>query len=228
MKKIGLIGGTGPESTLVYYRELNRRINEKYNNSGFPELVIESVNLNKALGLVGEEKFSDLTSYLGGALKNLEASGADIVCLTAATMHVVYDDLAKLATKPFISIPQAAAQFAVKQGYKKVGLLGTIFTMERDYLSKAFEAAGVSVVVPNKAERETVHNRIANEFEYGIVKPEAQADLVGVIERMKKEEGIEAVILGCTELPLALNNENSPVPCINIMEIHIQKLVELA
>jgi len=228
MKKLGLIGGTGPESTLVYYRELNRRINEKYPEQGFPELVIESVNLNKALGLGGESRFAELTDYLGTALSHLEDSGADIVCLTAATMHVVAEELAAKATKPFISIPEAAAEYAVQKGYRKVGLLGTIFTMERDYLSKAFVNAGVSVVVPQPEERKTVHNRIANEFEYGMVKPEALQELVSVIQRMKDEEGIEAVILGCTELPLALNDGNSPVPCIDIMEIHIRKLVELA
>ncbi len=228
MKKIGLIGGTGPESTLVYYRELNRRINEKYGKAGFPELVIESVNLNRVLSLVAAARFEELTEYLGTALKNLEAAGAEIECLTAVTAHVVYENLAKIAQKPFISIPAAAAEYAVKKGYKKVGLLGTVFTMERDYLSRAFVNAGVAVAVPGKSERETVHRHIASELEYGIVTPEALEKLTAVIERMKREEGIEAVILGCTELPLVLNDSNSPVPCIDVMEIHIQKLVSLA
>lgn len=227
MKKIGLIGGTGPESTLIYYKELNRRINERLNGSGFPEIAIESVDLIKALGFVRDEKYSDLTDYIYGKIENLQNGGADIIALTAATMHVVYDDLARKVSKPFISIPEAAAEYAVFKGYKKVGLLGTIFTMEQDYLSKAFVAKGIEVFTPNKEDRNLVNSRIAYELEYGIVKEESVNDLISVINRLKSEHHIDAVILGCTELPLALNKENCPVEPLDIMEIHIEKLVDL-
>lgn len=228
MKKIGLIGGTGPESTLVYYKELNGRLNKAAGGKAFPEIAIESVDLFKALDLVSKEKYEELAAYIGERIANLEKGGAQIIALTAATMHVVFDKLKPGVHVPFISIPEAAAEKAVAKGYKKVGLLGTIFTMEKDYLSKAFVDRGIEVFTPSKEDRLVVHNRIANELEYGIVKEESQAELISVIEKMKKEQGIEAVILGCTELPLALNENNCPVDCLDIMEIHIQKLVELA
>lgn len=227
MKKLGLIGGTGPESTLVYYKEINRRFNEECSGKAFPELAIESVDLIKALGLVKDEKYDELTAYLGARLQNLEKSGAEVITLTAATMHVVFEKLQSYVSVPFISIPQAAAEYAVRKGYKKVGLLGTIFTMEKDYLSKAFVENGIEVVVPCKEDRELVNDHIANELEYGIVKPESVADLIVVINKMKAENKIEAVILGCTELPLALNKNNCPVEPLDIMDIHIDKLAEM-
>lgn len=227
MKKLGLIGGTGPESTLVYYKELNRRFNENCGEKSFPEISIESVNLFRALDLVTNEKYDELTQYLGERLQNLEKGGAQIVALTAATMHVVFEELQPFVKVPFISIPESAAEYALSKGYKKVGLLGTIFTMEKDYLSKAFLAKGIEVVVPSKQERELVNNRIANELEFGIVKETSVAELLAVISKMKNENQIEAVILGCTELPLALNKNNCPVEPLDIMDIHINKLVEM-
>ncbi len=228
MKKIGLIGGTGPESTLVYYRELNTRINERTLGRKFPEMSIESVDLFTALKFVSEDRYDELTEYLYGKIKNLEEGGAEIVALTAATMHVVYDRLKEKVSVPFVSIPEAAADFAIKKGYKKVGLLGTIFTMEKDYLSKAFTEKGVEVVVPDKASRVLVNDIISKELEFGDVKAASVDKLLSVIKDMMLKENIDAVILGCTELPLAINEENSPVNVLDIMEIHINKLVEMA
>lgn len=227
MKKIGLVGGTGPESTLVYNRELNTRINERTLGRRFPELSIESADLFTALKYVSEERYDELTDYLYEKIKNLEDGGAEIVALTAATMHVVYDRLKEKVTVPFISIPEAAADFALKKGYKKVGMLGTIFTMENDYLSKAFTEKGIEVVVPDKASRVLVHDIISKELEFGDVKASSVDKLLSVIKDMTVKENIEAVILGCTELPLAINAETSPVDVLDIMEIHINKLVEL-
>ena len=227
MEKIGLIGGTGPESTLVYYKELNTRINKQLGGKVFPEISIESLDLFKALDYVAKKEYDELTDYIGSRIRNLEEGGADIIALTAATMHVVFDKLKPAVHKPFISIPEAAAEYAVKKGFKKVGLFGTIFTMEQTYLSGAFTANGIEVCTPCKEDRSIVHDHIANELEYGIVKEESRADLIRIIQKMKEEQGIEALILGCTELPLALNDNNCPVPCLDIMEIHIQKLVEL-
>lgn len=227
MKKLGLVGGTGSESTMVYYRELNKRIHEKTNGEEFPEIVIESVNLYKALGMVANEEYEELDRYLSKAISNLEACGADIVALTAGTMHVVFEKLESKVNVPFISIPEAVAELAVSKGYKRVGLLGTIFTMEKDYLSKAFVKKGIEVIVPSAENRILVNERISKELEYGIVKETSTNELISVIEEMREKSGIEAVILGCTELPLALNENNCPVDCLDIMDIHIQKLVKL-
>lgn len=153
MKKIGLVGGTDPESTLIYYKELNRRINERSSGTDFPELSIESLNLNRALGYVQREQYKELAAYVSQAICNLEKSGAQVIALTAATMHIIFDMVAQKAHTPFISISETAAEYAASKRYHRVGLLGTIFTMEKDYLSKAFISRGIEVIVPDPATR---------------------------------------------------------------------------
>lgn len=227
MKKIGLIGGTGPESTLVYYKEINTICNQKCGGNAFPEMAVESLNLFKALELVKDNKLDELADYIAGKIDSLVRGGAEIVALTAATMHVVYERLKQKVSVPFISIPETVADEAAARGYKKIGLLGTIFTMEQDYLKKPVEMRGVQVSVPSTEDRKTVNSIIGGELEFGVVKPESVEKLVGVINRMKAENGIEAVILGCTELPLALNGKNCPVPPLDIMQLHIEKLCNL-
>lgn len=227
MKKIGLVGGTGPESTLIYYKEINKRVNELNGNNVFPEIIIDSLDLYKALDLVANRQYDELSEYILNAIHNLEKGGAEIVALTAGTMHVIYDRIRDEVSVPFISIPETVAEFAVSRKYKRVGLLGTIFTMEQDYLSKAFVERGIEVIVPDADKRIIVNDRISKELEYGIVKKESVEELIEIIHCMKEEKEIEAVILGCTELPLALNKDNCPVECLDIMDIHIQELVNL-
>ena len=228
MKKIGLIGGTGPESTLVYYRELNRLINEKTEGSAFPELALESVNLYKALEYCAEENYEALETYLLNAVQNLAKCGAEIAALTAGTMHIVYDRLKEQSPIPLISIPEAVSDIAVQKEYRKIGLLGTIFTMQKDYLKNPFIRKGIEIITPSEEDMLLINERISTELEYGIVKESTRDELISIINKMKDSEGIEAVILGCTELPLILNQENCPVDCLDIMQIHIEKLVELA
>lgn len=227
MKKLGLIGGTGPESTLVYYKEINRQVNEATGGKQFPEIAIESVNLFKALNLVSEKRYDELESYLLQAAQNLQNGGADIIALTAGTMHLVYDRLKSKIAKPFISIPQTVAEYAVECGYKRLGLLGTIFTMENTFLTKPFTDCGIEVFVPEEADRITINQIIGGELEYGIVKEESRQKLISEIKKMKQNWRIDGIILGCTELPLALNSQNCPVACLDIMEIHIRKLVQM-
>lgn len=227
MKKIGLIGGTGPESTLVYYKEINRLVNESTDGKLFPEIAIESVNLFKALKLVSEKRYDELEAYLLQAAQNLENSGCQIIALTAGTMHVVYDRLKADIKTPLISIPETVADYAVSFGYKRLGLLATIFTMENDFLTKAFTDRGIEVFVPEDVERVEVNRIISSELEYGVVKEPSRQKLIAEIEKMKQKDSIEGIILGCTELPLALSDDNTPVKCLDIMSIHIQKLVKL-
>lgn len=228
MKKIGLIGGTGPESTLMYYKELNSRIDTLTNSAAMPEIAIESVNFRKVWGFVTSGQYEELTAYLAQKTENLKATGAEVISLTAVTMHIVCDEVSDRTATDLVSIPKAVSEEAVSKGFKTVGLLGTIFTMEQDYMKNDFAEAGIKVVVPNKDERELIAKRILEELELGIVKESTLREFTSIIKRMHEEEGIEAVILGCTELPLLLNSENCPVYCLDSVEIHIKKLVELA
>lgn len=227
MKKLGLIGGTGPESTLIYYRDINRMIHEKTKGKAFPELSVESVNLYRALGYCQEQHYEELTDYLLQAIQNLAGSGAEFAALSANTLHIVYDELKQQSPIPLISIVESVSEEAARRGYKKIGLLGTIFTMKGQFFQKPFMDRGIEIITLDGKTMELVNDRIANELELGIVKASTTQELIAVIKDMQAKEGIEAVILGCTELPLALNEENCPVPCLDTMKIHIEKLVEM-
>ena len=228
MKKIGLVGGTGPESTLMYYKELNSRIDKMTDGAQMPDLVIESVNFRRAWEYVCSEKYDLLADYLSEKVNNLRISGAQVIALTAATMHIVYDEIVQKTKVPLVSIPKSVCEEIQKKGYKKVGLLGTIFTMEQDYMKKDLLEAGIEVIIPEKSDRELIAKRIYEELEVGIVKESTLKEFTAIIEKMKKEQGIQALILGCTELPLLLNKDNCPVDCLDSVEIHLQKLIELA
>ena len=230
MKKIGLVGGTGPESTLMYYKELNSRIDNLTGEKAMPDIAIESVNFRRAWEYVCNKDYEALSDYLAEKVKCLEASGCEVISLTAVTMHIVFDEIVKkLDTKlSLVSILKAVTEETLARGIKKIGLLGTIFTMEEDYMKKDLLEAGVEVFVPEKSERELIAKRIFEELEKGIVKESTLTEFVQIINKMKERNGIEGIILGCTELPLLLNQNNCPLPCLDAVEIHIKKLIELA
>lgn len=228
IKKIGLVGGTGPESTLMYYKELNSRIDALTGGQAMPDVAIESVNFRRAWEYVTSSDKEALSDYLAEKVNSLYAGGAEVISLTAATMHIVVDELNAKTEAKLVSIPKAIAEDAAEKGFKKVGLLGTIFTMEQDYMKKDIRDAGIEIFIPEKKDRELIAKRIYEELELGIVKESTLKEFVDIINKMKEEQGIEAVILGCTELPLLLNSENTPVPCLDSVEIHIRKLIELA
>lgn len=228
MRKIGLVGGTGPESTIMYYKELNSRIDEATCCKSMPELVIESVNFRKTWELVSAEQYKELADYISEKVNCLAKSGAEIITLTAVTMHIVFDEIENNTNVSLVSIPKAVCSEIVGKDYKKVGLLGTIFTMEHDFMKKDLLQAGVDVIVPDKNDRELIAKRIYEELELGVVKESTLQEFNEIIKKMKDMYGIEAIILGCTELPLLLNDENCVLPCLDSAAIHIKKLVELA
>jgi len=227
MKKIGLVGGTGPESTIMYYKELNSKIDAATGSKTMPEISIESVNFRKAWELVATGQYKKLADYLSEKVNKLVGSGAEIIALTAVTMHIVFDEIENNTNISLISIPKSVCNEVIKKGYKKVGLLGTIFTMEQDYMKKDLLQAGIDVIVPDKADREHVAKRIYEELELGIVKESTLQEFNEIIKKMQKTHEIEAIVLGCTELPLLLNNDNCVLPCLDSVAIHIEELIEL-
>ena len=228
MKKIGLVGGTGPESTLMYYKKLNDEIDRLTDGKAMPDIAIESVDFHRAWGYVTEGKYDLLADYLGEKLQSLEKGNSEVISLTAVTMHVVFDELKEKIKSPIVSIPQVVSEEVVSKGIKRIGLFGTIFTMEKDYMKKDLISSGVEVFVPNKDERNLIGKRIYEELERGIVKDSTLKELTDIINRMKADDGIEGVILGCTELPLILNQDNCPVACFDAVEIHLRKLIKMA
>ena len=228
MKKIGLVGGTGPESTLMYYKELNTRIDKITQGAHMPEITIESVDFRKTWDMVSNDEYDRLGEYLSEKVSKLCDSGAEVISLTAVTMHAVLDQIVEKTKVPLISIPQAVCKEAINLGYKKVGLLGTIFSMEQDFMKTDFLNAGIEVFIPDKKDRKLIAKRILEELEVGIVKESTLKEFQGIIRKLKEENGINAVILGCTELPLLLNPDNCPVPCLDSVDIHINEIIRLS
>lgn len=225
MKKLGLVGGMGPESTIPYYHDIVYGVKDRVGNDFFPNLTIESVNVFEVLRLCGEQKYDELTDYLMKAINNLVNSGADFVALSANTPHIVFHKLQERSVVPLVSIVEATRDAAIRLNKHRLGLLGTVFTMTGDFFRMPFENSGIEIVVPTREEMEFVNLKISSELENGIVKEKTLESFRKIIGRMQKENGIEAIILGCTELPLLLNDEVSPVPCLDTMKIHVETLI---
>lgn len=172
MKKLGLVGGMGPESTIPYYHDIVYGVQERVGKDGFPALTIESVNVFDVLRLCGEQKYEELTDYLFQAISNLVRSGADFAALSANTPHIVFDRLQELSPIPLISIVESACKEAEKRNLKRIGLLGTIFTMTEDFFKEPFLRRQIEIVVPSDEEMEYVNHKISSELEHGIVKKE--------------------------------------------------------
>lgn len=225
MKKLGLVGGMGPESTIPYYHDIVYGVQKAVGKSFFPELTIESVDVFRVLRLCGEKRYDELTEYLIRAINNLAESGADFAALSANTPHIVFDKLKEQSPVPLISIVEATCEEAKRRGLKKIGLLGTIFTMTEEFFKAPFVKNGIQVIIPTETEMDLINDKISTELELGIVKEESLLSFQKIISRMKNEDGIEAIVLGCTELPLLLNDKVTSVPCLDTMQIHISSII---
>lgn len=226
MKKLGLIGGTGPQSTMPYYLGIVYGVQKKIGELFFPNLTIESVDVYRILDMVGKKEYANLVDYFLEAINNLVAAGADFVALSANTSHIVFDDLQAKSPVPIVSIIEVTVNEAKRRGFKRIGLLGTKFTMTEDFYRKPFRREGIEIVVPFDDEKEIVDGKIMTELENGIVKKDTLKEFQSIISRMKNDSDIEGVILGCTELPLLLNDSLSPVPCLDTVQIHIASLIK--
>lgn len=226
MKKLGLVGGMGPESTIPYYRGIVYGVHERMGDSVMPLLSLESVNVFDIQTFCSEERYEELVEYLLTAIRNLAAAGAEIAALSANTPHIVFDRVKQQSPIPLVSIIEAVCEKAMEQKLTRIGLLGTIFTMKGSFFKKPFEEHGISIITPTEDEMAYINDKIYTELEFADVREDTQNRLVEIIARMVKEDGIQAVILGCTELPLALNDRISPVPCLDTMDIHIKTLIE--
>ncbi len=226
MKKLGILGGMGPESTLVYYKKIAAAYKEQDKNGYFPALTIETVNMYEMLDLCKSENYEALSDYLLEGIFNLEKAGVDFVVLASNTPHVVFDILEQRSHIPMLSIVMPVYQAVRDSGAKKIAWLGTRFTMEQPYFRKIFEENGVAIVIPKENEREIIDKIIAEELEFGIVNAESKKRVDRIIGRLCSEENIEGIIMGCTELPLMYSEEPLPVPVFDTMEYHIQGIVK--
>lgn len=224
MKKLGLIGGMGPESTIPYYHDIVHGVHARAGR--FPLMSIESVDVFHVLRLESEGRLDELADYLSAAIERIANAGAEVGALCANTPHIVFDELQARSSIPLISIVDACRDEARRRGFEKLGLLGTAPTMEGDFYHRAFAEAGMELVTPSVDDRRYVAGKISEELEFGILREDTRVGLASVVRRMRDAEGIQAVVLGCTELPLILNDGVTCVPCLDTISIHVTALIE--
>lgn len=226
MKTLGLIGGTGPESTIEYYRLLTAQYREKADGAS-PPLIINSVNLKQMIEWMGANEMVKLTDYLVAAFETLQKAGADFGALTANTPHLVFDELQRRCSLPLISIVETACERVQALGFETVGLFGTRYTMEAPFYPGVFSRTDVRLVIPNEQEREFIHDKYFNELLKDIFLPETRTALLKIADEMRARDGIEGLILGGTELPLLLRDEqHNGIRLLDTTRIHVDRLIQ--
>jgi aspartate racemase len=226
MKTLGIIGGIAPESTVDYYRQIVAAYRAQKNDGSYPCLVINSIDLQKMLGLIGAGKLPEVTDYLLAEVVRLAAAGADFGLFASNTPHLVFEEICARSPIPLVSIVEAACEAALSLGLKKAGLLGTRFTMQGGFYPKVFSAHGIEVIVPRPDEQYYVHDRYMGELVHGVYRAETRERLLTIVERLKREEGIQGLILGGTELPLLFRDgPQAGVPMLDTTKLHVERAV---
>ncbi|HET9484671.1 MAG TPA: aspartate/glutamate racemase family protein [Xanthomonadales bacterium] len=227
MQTIGLIGGMSWESSAEYYRLLNRAVRERLGGQHSAKTVMVSVDFHEIEALQRSGDWDRLGTMMADAARTLERAGVDFALLCTNTMHKLWEPMTAATPLPFIHIADATAERVVAAGVKRVGLLGTRFTMEQDFYRARFEAHGLEVLVPETDDRDTVHRVIYDELCLGDIREPSRQAYVDIIGRLR-ERGAQAVILGCTEIPLLIGPEHSPLPTFDTTRIHVEAAVDLA
>jgi aspartate racemase len=228
MKKLGLVGGISWVSTIDYYRFINEGINEKLGGLNFAECIIYSLNFDDFQRNNTNGDWDASFELLLNACKSLEKSGAEGIVLCANTAHAVSDRLEKEINLPIIHVATATAKAINRQGLKKVGLLGTKFTMEMDFYLNKLSENNVEAIVPYlQEERDFIQQTLKEELGRGIIKEQTKRAYLNIIEKLI-ENGAEGIILGCTEIPLLISQEDVSVPVFDTTKIHSEAAVNFA
>ncbi|MGM0436676.1 MAG: aspartate/glutamate racemase family protein [Bacillota bacterium] len=227
MKTIGLIGGMSWESSLEYYRLVNEFTKEKLGKKHSAECLMYSVDFAEIEEMQHKGEWELLKEEMINYAKNLKKGGADFIVICTNTMHKMADAIENEIDLPLIHIADAAAHSIVEQDIDKVALLGTKFTMERDFYKDRLKKHGIEVIIPWEEEREIVHNTIYNELIDGLILEKSKNKFKKIINNLYSR-GAEGVILGCTEIPLLIKDEDSPIPVFDTTNLHAREAVEYA
>lgn len=226
-KKIGIIGGLSPESTVSYYLHITRTYVERYGDYGYPEIIIYSVNLEKYHRWRGENRWDLVAGDLVAAAESIQRAGADFGLVATNTMHKVFDAVAGAVDFPLIHLIDETAASARTAGLKRLGLLGTRYTMQDGFYQDRMARHGLKTITPPPGDQEEIHRIIVEELVRGQLLEASRAEYVRVIRELA-DRGAEGVILGCTEIPLLVHSEDSPVPLFDTARIHAEAALEYA
>jgi aspartate racemase len=219
MKTIGLIGGTSWLSTVDYYRIINQEVNHQLGGLHSAKLLLHSVDLDEFITLADAGEWLKITGWFAGIANQLHNAGARAIVLCANTPHLIAKELEQLIQIPIIHIADETASELRTRGIRKTALLGTKFTMEAAFFKDKLLQQGIEVVIPDAGERQYVHQTIFDELEKGLLLPETKARYLNIIQNLVTK-GAEAVILGCTEIPLLIKPEDCTIQVFDTTLIH--------
>jgi len=226
-KKIGIIGGLSPESTVTYYLNITRKYIERFNDYSYPEILIYSVNLENYHQWRKDNRWDLITDNLVFVAEKLKEAGADFGLIATNTMHKVFKDVQSKCTLPLLHILDPTARAIITSGIKKVGLLGTKFTMSESFYTDELFERNIDCVVPSAEQQDVIHKIIEQELVRGIFSTESKQLYLAIIEDLIKK-GAEGIILGCTEIPLLINQDDCSVPVFDTAILHSNEGLELA
>ena len=238
MKTLGIVGGIGPESTIEYYRFIlegwHKRNPEtlspeqlRAGAASVPHLIIDSIDVNRGIAMLDANDLAALADYVSESVERLTRAGAQIALMAANTPHIVFEEVERRAAIPMISLVQATCDRASALGLSKLGLLGTGFTMRGRFYPESFARAGIELVTPNDEEKEFIHRAYIGELLKNQFLPETRERIVAIINRMRMEDAIQAVILAGTELPLLLRGaEPEGLAFLDTTLIHVDAALE--
>jgi aspartate racemase len=226
MRMLGLVGGIGPESTIDYYRLILEGAKRRAPEATAPAIVITSLDPFPLLALLGAGKTDAVADVFVREVERLARAGAELAAICANTPHIVYDAVAARVPIPMVSIVEAACAEAGRRGYRRVGLLGTKFTMQGRFYPDVFSRAGLTIVVPAQDEVESLHRIYVEELLKNEFRPDSRRFLVELLERLRARDGVDAVALAGTELPLLLRGGPDPaVPLLDTTPVHAAAIV---
>ena len=224
-KKIGILGGLSPESTVTYYEYITRTYTERFGDYGYPEVIIYSVCFQNYVDWGDSGQWDKIAEDMQSAAKALERAGADFGIIATNTMHIAFDEVQAAVKIPFLHLIDATAEAIKARNFSRVGLLGTRFTMSQPFYRDRLAAGGITAIVPDASGQDDVNRTIYEELVRGRIEEASRNRFVEIIESLR-EEGAEGVILGCTEIPLLISESDSSIPLFNTTIIHAEKALE--
>lgn len=227
MKKIGIIGGMSPASTIEYYKILEREYNKRKGGVSSPKIALESLNLQQISDWMEADAWDKVYDRILRSVKNLSKIGAEVVIIATNTIHKIYDRLSQSVDVPMISIMEATAEAVTSAGLHKVALLGTKFTMQSAFYQKTFERYALQIITPSKEDQEYIDKIIWEELTQHILRQKSREGYLEVIERLRKK-GAEGVVLGCTEIPLLITQEDCSLPIFDTTRLHAMATLRYA
>lgn len=227
MRTIGLIGGMSFESTVVYYKMINEAVRARLGGLHSAEIVLHSVDFQPVVDLQTAGRWDDAAALLGKAAQGLERAGADCALICTNTMHLVADEVAAAVGIPLLNIIDETAKALTAAGVRRPLLLATRYTMEQGFYARRMATHGLAMTTPGEAGRAVVHDVIFNELCAGVVRDDSRAAFLDLIARAK-DDGCDAVILGCTEICLLLDPSGLPLPGYDSTAIHAAAAVDFA